>query len=298
MQINRLFEILYVLLDKNTVTAKDLSERFEVSQRTIYRDVETLSASGIPVYMSKGKGGGISLLPNFVLNKAVLSEKEKDEILSALQGLNAVDAFSVSDTLSKLSSLFGSKSTSSWVEIDYSDWSNTKREQFETIKKAIINKTLIAFDYYNRNGEAANRKVEPITLWFKERTWYLKGFCKSKQDFRVFKLTRIKNVVCTDEHFTERGAFDIFDDYQMPVNLTKIVVRIDGSQSYRVFDDFDDNDIIKNEEGSFTVTMNFIEDEWVYGYLLSFGFYAEVLEPLHIREIIKERLEKSLKRYL
>ncbi len=297
MQINRLFGIIYVLLNKNTVTAKELSERFEVSQRTIYRDVETLSLAGIPIYMSKGKGGGIGLLPEFVLNKTMLSSNEKNEILSALQGLNAVEGISVTNTLSKLSSLFGNSQTKSWVEIDYSDWSNTRREQFELIKRSIIDKALITFDYYNRNGQSMNRKVEPITLWFKEKTWYLKAFCIERQDFRVFKLTRIKNVVGTDEHFTQRGEFEILDSYEPPIPTTKIVVKIDSSQSYRVFDDFCEEDIAINEDGSFNVTMNYIEDEWIYGYLLSFGSHAEVLTPLWVREIVKKRLKKSLERY-
>lgn len=87
MQINRLFEIVYILLDKKRVTSRELAERFEVSSRTIYRDIETLSAAGIPVYMSKGKGGGISLLPDFVLNKAVITDEEKEEILSSLKAV-------------------------------------------------------------------------------------------------------------------------------------------------------------------------------------------------------------------
>ncbi len=298
MQINRLFEIIYVLLDKSTVTAKELSDRFDVSVRTIYRDVETLSSAGIPIYMSKGKGGGISLLPEFILNKAMLSEKEKSEILSALQGLNAVDYLSDNKTLSKLSSLFGSTSLVSWVEIDYSGWSNTKREQFETIKQAIINKEVISFTYYNCSSQSSNRKVEPLTLWFKEKTWYLKAFCLLKQDFRTFKLTRMKNVSCTDEHFAERKTYDYSSSYEVPAPMTKIKVKIDSSQVYRVHDDFDENNIVKNEDGSFTVTMDFIETDWVYGYLLSFGFYAEVLEPLHIREAIIEHLKKSLDKYL
>ena len=109
MQINRLFEIIYILLDKKTVTSKELADRFEVSTRTIYRDIETLSISGIPIYMSKGRGGGISLLPTFILNKTVITDEEKENILSSLKAVSAV-GFSKTDTaLTKLSSLFGSQ---------------------------------------------------------------------------------------------------------------------------------------------------------------------------------------------
>ena len=108
MQINRLFEIIYILLDKKIITSKQLAERFEVSQRTIYRDIETLSSAGIPVYMSKGKGGGISILPEFVLNKAILTDNDKMEILSSLKAVNSVN-FSDEDTdtvIKKLNNLF------------------------------------------------------------------------------------------------------------------------------------------------------------------------------------------------
>ncbi len=297
MQINRLFEIIYILLDKQTVTARELAERFEVSSRTIYRDVETLSSAGIPIYMSKGKGGGISLLPDFVLNKAVLSEKEKHEILSALHGLNAVDSMSVNNTLAKMNSLFGSISTPNWIEIDYSDWGEMRRDQFETIKQAIFGKNIITFRYHNRNGESTDRTVEPITLWFKEKTWYLKAFCLTKQDFRLFKLTRMRNVAKTGESFVMRTIPQYEEAPDMPMQCTEITVRIDGSQGYRVFDDFDEKNIVRNDDGSFTATMHYVIDEWVYGYLLSFGSYAEVVAPPCVRDVIKERLTKSLEKY-
>src|SRR5215468_3350363 len=121
MQINRLLDIVFVLLKVKTITARELSERFNVSQRTIYRDVDTLSLAGIPVYTEKGKGGGISLLPEFVLNKSILSEKEQHEILSALQGLSGVSTAETQGVLRKLSAVFN-KSTVPWLEVDFSDW--------------------------------------------------------------------------------------------------------------------------------------------------------------------------------
>lgn len=110
MQINRLFEIVYILLDKKNVTAKELGERFNVSTRTIYRDIETLSGAGIPVYMSKGKGGGVRLLDHFVLNKSMLSESEQSEILTALSALQSVGQAEAQTALSKLSGIFGKAS--------------------------------------------------------------------------------------------------------------------------------------------------------------------------------------------
>ena len=170
MQINRLFEILYILLDQKTVTSRALAERFEVSQRTIYRDIETLSSAGIPVYMSKGKGGGISLLPDFVLNKAVITDEEKEDILSSLKAVNAVHPSKTDTALKKLSSLFGESNTD-WIEVDFSSWANAQNETetFNTMKPAIIGKRVVSFSYASAKGQRTSREVEPLKLCFNQR---------------------------------------------------------------------------------------------------------------------------------
>ena len=165
MQINRLFEIVYILLDKKTITAKELSERFEVSVRTIYRDIDTLSIAGIPVYTNKGKGGGISLMDDFVLNKSVLSEKEQNEILMSLQSLNAMKFLDVEPVLKRLSTIFNKESTN-WIDVDFSKWGSddSEKEKFNTIKTAIISTKIINFDYFSSYGEKTLRTVEPLKL--------------------------------------------------------------------------------------------------------------------------------------
>lgn len=298
MQINRMFEIVYILLNKKTVTAKELAVRFEVSQRTIYRDVDALCEAGIPIYTSKGKNGGISLLDNFVLNKSVLSKKEQNEILTALQGLSAVNYPEVDNVLSKLSAVFGNK-TSDWIEVDFSDWSNLKQETLIIIKEAVINKKPIHFEYYSTYGEKTQRTVEPLQLWFKSRSWYLKAFCREKQAERLFKLNRIKNISILDEHFDrqfKKDAVPLFNNGYKK-SIVNITMKIHSSQAYRVYDEFDETQISVNDDGSFMVDVSYPEDEWVYGSILSYGWYAEVIEPQRIREIIKERLEKTLDFY-
>ena len=296
MQINRLFEIVYILLSKKTITARELAERFEVSPRTIYRDVETLSSAGVPIYMQKGKGGGIGLLPEFVLNKTLLSEEEKNEILTALHGLNATSQ-NPGGTLNKLSNLFGT-SWANWVEIDYSDWGGGKQAGFDLLKQAIINRTTVCFNYFNTDGEISEREVEPITLWFKSRAWYLKAFCVTKQDFRLFKLARMKNIVTGNRYFEAKSMpdCDSFDKGTPP--LPEIKVKFDAALNYRVYDDFEDDSIIENPDGSFTVTFSAPTDSWFYGYIMSFGHLVEVLQPEYARVAIRGLLKKSLENYM
>ncbi|MCI9275896.1 MAG: HTH domain-containing protein [Clostridia bacterium] len=164
MQLNnRLFEIIYILMQKRKITAKELADRFEVSTRTIYRDIETLSRANIPIYASKGKDGGIGLLDEYVLNKTILSEEEQNQILFALQGMEEAKGQDEKDILNKLSALFNKK-VNDWIKIDFSNWSDAKEERFEIIKSAILNKRLIQFTYYNSNGEESKRIVEPLQI--------------------------------------------------------------------------------------------------------------------------------------
>lgn len=299
MQMNRLFEIVYVLMSKERVTARELSERFEVSQRTIYRDIDALSVAGIPVYTEKGKSGGISLLPEYTLNKSVLTEDEQNEVIQALQAIEAVKPGETSKALTKLSALFNRK-IMHWIDVDFSDWSYQGRNLFNILKRAIFTQKIISFDYYSTKGEKTHRSIEPMQLIFKHKSWYVKGFCLTRQDMRLFKLTRMENLTLTENTFTKRDiplnmpeALQEYDDSKE----IKFKLKIAPEMAYRVYDEFEPGSIEKLPDGYLTATASYVEDEWVYGMILSYGEYAEVLEPEHVRDNIKKRLEKTMKIY-
>lgn len=300
MQINRLFEIVYILLDKKAITAKELAERFEVSVRTIYRDIDTLSSAGIPIYASQGKGGGISLLDDYILNKSVLSENEQNEILFALQSLTVTQNPETDKVLSKLSSLFN-KNKINWIEVDFSPWGSGKNQkcQFNVLKNAILNHQIIEFEYINSSGEKSSRKVEPIKFIFKVNAWYLQGFCLSKKAYRTFKISRMLDVQITQEIFVERSPDEIPEDTHEKKSTKRIDVQLKISPlgAYRVYDEFDEKENVKNQDGSFTVTTSLPESEWLYNYILSFGANAEVLAPQNIREVIQNKLEEIIEKY-
>lgn len=299
MQINRLFEIVYILLQKEKVSATELAQQLEVSRRTICRDIDILSGAGIPIYTEKGKGGGISLLPNFVLNKSIITEQEQHEILSALHGLSNIKRDDTVQVLQKMSAVFN-KTAQNWIEVDFSDW-YYENDFFSEIKTAILQRYVVEFDYYNSYGEKTLRRIEPIQLWFKSKSWYIKGFCLTKDDMRLYKLSRIKNLVVTDERFIERDSLvvsgDPTQDYYKGEQNAKIKFRIEPKMAHRVFDDFYEGMVEKQADGSFLVTVTWPETDWLYGFILSFGNYIEVLEPEHIRKIIKDEAEKISKRY-
>lgn len=297
MQINRLFETVYILLDKKTITAKELAERFEVSTRTIYRDVETLSSAGIPIYMSKGKGGGISLLDDFVLNKSVLSENEQNEILSALHSLNTLSMPNSKSVLDKLGTLFN-KSATNWIDIDFSHWGsdNTEKEKFNLLKNAILSKLIISFDYFAPNRTMMHRTVEPLQIYFKEKAWYLKSYCIEKQNYRTFKITRMRNVELSNTTYIREFKQEMVEDFSSP-DLYKLILKFNKDALSRVYDELGEQSIVFQDENYLIAEINCPEDEWIYSFILSYGANVEVIEPLSIRQKIQQKLQESLKIY-
>ena len=296
MQINRLFEIVYILLERKTITAKELAERFEVSTRTIYRDIEILSQAKIPVYANKGNGGGIGLLEDYVLDKSVLSEEEQNQILFALQSMEKISNQDEKNILEKMSSIFN-KSKTNWIDVDFSDWgTNGEQDQtFNLIRNAILKHNVIEFVYYNSYGEEKKRQAEPLQIYFKDKSWYLKAYCRLKQDYRLFKISRMKDIILLNKTF-ERGLPQIKEN-KFDYKTIQLELEISKDMSYRVYDEFKMEDIIKNKNGDFIIKVEFPENDWVYGYILSFGENVKVLSPGYVKSIIKEKLQKSLKNY-
>lgn len=298
--INRLLSIIYILMNKGTVTAGELAERFEVSARTIYRDIDTLSMAGIPVYTTKGRNGGISLTEQFVLDKMLVSKKEQQQILAALASLQETGAHEGEEILNKLGDFFKEK-PENWVAIDFSDWSGRRKELFNQIKDAILNRHVLQFDYYGQYGDMSSRCIEPIQLLFKEYTWYLRAFCRTRQAIRLFKVLRMKRVTVLDETFEPRALSESSDfpdavktECQNAVSNiaqnTEITLWVDRHEAYRIYDRFDENEIRVLPDGHFKVRFSSPLDDWTYGLILSFGSSAKVLKPEFVQAEVHRRI--------
>lgn len=303
--INRLLGIMYTLLSKETVTAAALAERFEVSVRTIYRDIDVLSQAGIPVYARKGKNGGICLMEQFVLNRMLISKEEQQQILAALLSVEETTASEEKEILHKLGNFFKTEPVN-WIAIDFSDWGGGQKQLYEDIKRAILTRKVLSFDYYGQNREMSRRTVEPMQLLFKEYTWYLSAYCRERKALRCFKLTRIKRLEILDEGFEPREEWCPKEDVQAEMQQNAegacdyaplITMWIDKKEAYRVYDRFRESEIEVLEDGNFLVRVAYSLDEWVYSLILSFGASAKVLEPLEIREEIKRRITDMQKNY-
>jgi predicted DNA-binding transcriptional regulator YafY len=285
MKNDRLFQILYILLDKGSVTAPELARMLEVSVRTVYRDVDALSLAGVPVYASQGKGGGISLLPNYAFSKALLSDDEQNQILFAIQSLRAAD-HPVDALLSKLGGMF-QKDSVRWIEVDFSRWwfGRADTETFDGLKTAILEKRALDVLYCNTSGETARRSILPFKLVFKDKSWYLQAFCESAQNFRLFKVSRILEMTLTERRFTRtfEDAPPVTLDMGITANPVCVKLRFPHSAAFRVYDEFDRRSVRRQPDGSLTVEACFPADDWVIAYLFSFGTDVTVLEPTGLR---------------
>lgn len=305
MKINRMIEMITILLNRKTVTAKELAERFEVSTRTIYRDIDVLSGAGIPIYTNKGSGGGISLLDNYTLDKTMISEEERDSLILGLTTLKATKYPEIDKMLEKLSAVFKKQDTNDWIEVDFTPWGTSPNSyhKFDDVKQAILCRQVLEFEYMSASKQRIKRKVEPLKLIFKSREWYMWGFCRIRKEYRLFKLSRMKNHRLLDERFEHRSrSYDHekekMTDGSYAQRFTVFKFKFKESALYRVYDDFDDDYIKENQDGTYEVTVAFPEGEWVYNYIFSFGEEIEVLEPEPIRKNLRMRLQQALGYYI
>ncbi|MCI8377101.1 MAG: YafY family transcriptional regulator [Lachnospiraceae bacterium] len=285
MSDSRLFKILYYLLDRGHATAPELAAEFEVSARTIYRDVEALSSAGIPIYAETGRNGGIYLLQDFILDKAILSENEKQEVLTAMQSILATGYTGGKDILTKLSALFN-VNTRNWLEVDFSRWGKCAYDnsKFEMIKAAVIQCKEIKIVYENTNSERSIRIIQPLKISYKSKEWYLKAFCMEKQDFRIFKLNRILEIELLENTFVPRQYPEQENNLQQA--YPQIVLLFSKEIAYRVYDEFDETEIEYQKNGDLIVRAEMPVDTWLIGYLLSFGAQVEILEPKYLKDVL------------
>ena len=317
MQINRLFEIVYLLIqkatppaagqaessvpgqDKRRITASQLAAHFEVSKRTILRDIDALSAAGIPIYTTQGKGGGIFIHDHFVLNKAVVSEAEQKQILFGLQSMAATELAQADQVLGRLKSFFAS-SGKEWIAVDFSRWGHSAADnaKFETLKNAIIHEFAVSLNYLGPHGESKGLEVYPLKLSFKSKAWYLQSFCVTDNAYRVFKFTRISQLTALNTPFDSKNyqtpSLASVEEPALP-NFVDVQVRVSPHAMYRVYDEFAEGDIMVNQDG--TLSLRMPKAPWVCDYMLSYGLAVEVLAPQQLRDEMLGHIEKIKSKY-
>ncbi|MBS6114587.1 MAG: YafY family transcriptional regulator [[Clostridium] spiroforme] len=290
MKESRLFRIIYHLMENGKSTAPELAEKLEVSIRTIYRDIDIISSAGVPIYVTTGRNGGIQIADSFVLDRLLLSDKEKEDIITALRSVSIVDDHN-RDTLSKLSAIFNTKSEN-WLEVDFSRWGNKSQDNtmFQKIKEAIISHKMLCIVYANTRGEVIERVICPLKMVYKAKSWYIKAFCMNKSDFRIFKLTRIIQARNMEKNFSPMEFPQ--EKKETKVNYENVILRFPQEMAYRIYDEFEVDEINQDDNGDFIICAPMPIDEWLIGYLLSFGSKVYIIEPKYLKKIVYNEAKK------
>ncbi len=301
MKVDRLVSIIMILLDKERIGAQELADMFEVSPRTIYRDIEAINMAGIPVLSTSGVGGGFEIMPNYKIDKKFFSTTDLSAILMGLSSLsNMIRGDELVNALAKVKSFIPADKAkdielrTNQVYIDLSPWIGNRNIQpyLEIVKTALQESKLLSFEYANRYGNKTARTAEPYQLVLKSSYWYFQGYCLVRNDYRLFRLSRISNLQIQEGTFTPR-------DYQKPqldfddileTMQTKIKIRIHKSVMDRVLDYCFYEHFTPDGDEYYIVSFPFIENDYYYNILFGFGDKCECLEPLHIRSEIKRRI--------
>lgn len=301
MKVDRLVSIIMILLDKKRIGAQELADMFEVSPRTIYRDIDAISMAGIPVRGTSGVGGGFEIMQGYKIDKKVFSTADISALLMGLSSLSGIArGDEVVHALAKVKSFIPADRAKdielkvNQIRIDVSPWIGNSSIQpyLEIIKAALQENRLLSFEYFAHHGNKTTRTVEPYQLVLKSNHWYLQGYCDRRKDFRLFRLSRMSNLQMQEETFALR-------DYQKPTldfadiletMQTKIKIRIHKSVVDRVLDFCPYEDFSPDGDEYYMVSFPFIENEYHYGILLSFGDKCECLEPSHIRAEMKRKI--------
>ncbi len=292
----RLFEIVYLLTQRGKIPAGEFAARFGVSRRTIYRDVDTLSAAGIPVYAQKGHGGGICILPDFVLDKTLFSKEEQRQLLSHFHSLAALGTPDTQPVLDKLAALFGGGGAS-WLEVDLAPWGNdAARSVFRLLREAILAKKLVRFQYASATASGETRTAEPYKIVFRGQGWYLYAFCTARADFRFFKLSRLSALEILPDSFAPRTV-PADTAPPSPSPAAPITLHFRATAAFRVYDEFPAEQITPQPDGSFLVHTTFPLETWGIGYLLSFGPDAKVLHPAALRRRLAQAIQQMSAQY-
>ncbi len=301
MKIDRLVSIIMILLEKERIGAQELADMFEVSPRTIYRDIDTVNMAGIPVCSAPGVGGGFEIMQKYKIDKKVFSTADLSAILMGLSNFSTmIRGDELVNALAKVKSFIPADRAkdielkANQIYIDLSPWMGNRNIQpyLEIIKTALQESKLLSFEYADRHGNKTARTAEPYQLVLKSSHWYLYGYCHKRNDYRLFKLSRISSLQMQEEIFTPR-------DYQKPqLEFTdilatiqiKIKIRIHKSVMDRVLDFCTYEHFSPDDDEHYIVNFPFIENEYYYNILFSFGDKCECLEPLHIRTEMKRRI--------
>nr|WP_245534059.1 YafY family protein [Alkalispirochaeta alkalica] len=310
VKIDRLLAIIMCLLNHDRLCARELARRFGVTVRTIQRDMQTLELAGIPIYAVQGPGGGYGIMDSYKLDRQLITVDDFYRIITALESVGAsISDQTFGETLEKIRALLPDRSMdllaerSEKLSIDFTMLGGDPRrgDLFRLVRRAVEEERPLRFSYTSNKLESSLRVIEPLTIAFRWRSWYLYGYCRLREDYRLFKISRIVDPEILSPRFVRKkktlAAFLGEVQGDTPPGSVKLSLKFSPPLRPVVEECYDCDQVEFLPDGTSLVTLCMPEDRWLYGYLLSFGPHLEVLEPEHIRTIIRESAEQVAARY-
>ena len=300
MKIDRLIGILSVLLQEDKVTAPELAEKFEVSRRTINRDIEHLCKAGIPIHTSQGPRGGIRIMEGYRIERTLLTSKDMQMILAGLRSLDSVSKSNyygqLMEKLKVGSSNFVSGKDS--ILIDLSSWyKDSLAPKITLIQNSIENKKMISFHYYAPDQKTV-RQIEPYYLIFKWSSWYVWGWCQMRNGFRLFKLNRMEKVEQEEKEFEVRNVPmpDLSNEKIFPGKI-KVKAFFEPDMKWRLMEEFGADCFHEESGGKLLFQMDYTDGDALIHWLLTFGDKVKVTEPEFIKNALRNIAENMVKMY-
>ncbi|CAG7636091.1 hypothetical protein PAECIP111802_02216 [Paenibacillus allorhizosphaerae] len=294
--------MIYMLLNNEVLSASALAEKYNVSQRTIYRDIDAICAAGIPVVSYQGVNGGYGIMEEYKMDKSLLGSYDVESLITILHSMSTVfEDERALETIHRLQTV-GQESQTQSLSMDIGSW-RANTESLRLLRTAITERRVIRFDYINAKNERTNRIVEPVRLMYKYGAWYLYAFCRTRADYREFRVTRMADVTATLETFHRTHVVEQRErtyDMSRQAHKADVVLHFSVDSLAMAMDHFYDADKRFNDDGSLTMTLKIVnpaEARWLLSILLSFGDRVEVMEPAELRQVMKTKLEKMLSRY-
>ncbi|MEM5640899.1 transcriptional regulator [Bacillus toyonensis] len=302
MKLERLLSIIYKLLNHEVLSASMLAEEFQVSQRTIYRDIDVICAAGFPVVSYQGSNGGYGMMDGYKMDKSLLGSYDVNSLVTVLRSLSTVfEDKRAQGTIERLQTIGPDHHVTS-LSVDL-ETHRTEPDTLRQLRTSITQQNVVRFDYINAKNERTTRDMEPLKLHFKYRNWYIYGFCRTRRDYREFRLSRLMNLYVTQETFQPHHEVPgevALSSKGWQNQLEDVVIRVGKETLAEAMDQFHQVDKQFHADGSMTMRIPVykpLRARWLWSILLSFGSGAEILEPLELRGILKEQLQNALKLY-
>ncbi len=305
MKIDRLIALIMILLEREVVSAGELAERLEVSRRTIYRDIDTLTFAGLPIFTNQGAMGGVGLMKSYKIDRLLFTQQDLQAVLDSLNSYRQLFRHKeLTYVLEKLQSFHpGGVADSAGgkfaVDLALNQGNESLRGLLGLVETAMNEHRYLTFDYVGRDGGGSSRKVEPYRVVFKESSWYLQGYCADRKDFRIFKLARMSGLQVSSEAFAPRKFTPLPMDGAewMSRDWVEVTVRLHRSVADKVIERFGEGHILRAEGDTCLATYPIINNTYGYDKLLAFGDKCEVLEPLDVRAAFQAYVCSILEKY-